>query len=171
MIHTKHENKIILVKKKQKNITFKISNKGEWSDFTQWNATLQKSQISEGVAASGQIVVDGQISIRCQTSRDDEVYHSPLIQLLLRYFWKPQSHRTVTQSELSILSDLVNTNGPSSAWIHTFFMNLLLKSLIMLIKYILGPLFLYPILLTVQEALFKTALHWIKSSHCNELFY
>lgn len=148
-----------------------ISNKSEWSDFLNRNATVWRSQIPEGVTVSGQIVVNALISISCQISPYDDVYQSPFIQPLLRHFWICWSHRTVTQSELNILSDPVDTNGPSSAWIHTFFMNSLLKSLIMLIKYILGVLFLYQILLTVQETLFRKAFHWIKPSHSNELFY
>lgn len=46
-----------------------------------------------------------------------------------------------------------------------------IESLIMLIKDILGPTFLYPILCTIQETSLKTALHRITSTHSNELFY
>lgn len=128
-------------------------------------------QFPVGVTASRQTMTDVEMSIRCQISPSDEVSESPSIKPVLRNFGLLQLHGTVTQSDVNILADLIDSNAPSSAWIHTFFMNLLLKSLIMLIKEILGPTFLYPILRTVQETLFKKALHWITSSHSNELFY
>ena len=128
-------------------------------------------QFLVGMTASRQTMTDAEMSIRCQISLYDEVCESPSIKLVLTNFGPLRLHRTVTQSDVNILADLVDSDAPSSAWIHTFFMNLLLKSLIMLIKEILGPTFLYPILRTVQETLFKKALHWITSSHSNELFY
>ncbi len=91
------------------------------------------------------------MSIRRQISLCDEVCESLSICPALTNFGQFQLHGAETQSEPNILAELVDSDGSTSAWIHTFFMNLLLKSLIMFIKDILGPIFLYPILCTVQE--------------------
>lgn len=128
-------------------------------------------QSSVAVTASGQTASDAQTSIRCQINLCDEVCESPSIRPLLRILGAFQLRGAVTQSEANTLADPVDSDGSSYAWIHTFFMNLLLKSLIMLIKDILGPTFLYPILCTIQETSLKKALHRITSTHSNELFY
>jgi len=71
-------------------------------------------QFPVGVTASGQIMADAQMSIRCQISPHDEVCESLSIQVRLRNFGVFQFHRRVTLSEMNTLADLVDSNGPSS---------------------------------------------------------
>lgn len=90
------------------------------------------------------------MSIRCQINRRDEV--CTIDEAGAERFWPRSGFTgTMTQSEANVLAEGVDSDGSSSAWIHAFFMNLLLHTLNVLIKDILGPTFLCPILRTVQK--------------------
>lgn len=90
------------------------------------------------------------MSIRCQINPRDEV--CTIDEAGAEKFWPCFGFRgTMTQSEANILAEGVDSDVSSSARIHTFFMNLLLHTLNVLIKDILGPTFLCPILRTVRK--------------------
>lgn len=129
-------------------------------------------QFPVGVTAPRQTMTDAEMSIRCQISLCDEVLWVAIDKAGTEKISDYSSFAGQWHKMMWTFWRTSSTAMPRVLpWIHTFFMNSLLKSLIMLIKEILGPTFLYSILGTVQETLFKKALHWITSSHSNALFY